>query len=45
MKVLVPATWNYFYYRLNPAIELVIVKDCKSEVGHHEGQKKQMGSS
>jgi hypothetical protein len=45
MKVLVLAAWNWFYWRVNPAIKTVIVKDCKSEVLHHEGQKKQMGSS
>jgi len=27
MKVLVPATWNYFYWRPNEAIKLVIIKD------------------
>jgi hypothetical protein len=40
MKVLVPATWNWFYWRINSAIKTVIAKDCKSEVLHHEGQKK-----
>jgi len=37
MKEFVPATWNYFYWRPNPAIKLVIVKD--KERKEHTGEK------
>jgi hypothetical protein len=41
MKVLVPATWNWFYWRINPAIKTVIRsdkdgRDCKRRGKHRK---------
>jgi hypothetical protein len=29
MKVLVPATWNLFYWRVNPVIKLIMIRSDK----------------